>query len=194
MEASTNTGSSQNRRSIRSVLIHRPMQREFTLITVIILMFSMVLVAFLIRHTLNETISNNVSSFGKIGAYNVLSDVSFDLTVRVILVMFITIITIALFGVFFLHRVAGPVYRFHQLFLKINQDEIPQDVHLRRKDFFKELAVELNLLFKLLRKRKTAIQQINGIIAQVSGQEAPEETRKKLEEIRQILKVSKDSS
>ncbi|MBI4388244.1 MAG: hypothetical protein HY582_04315 [Candidatus Omnitrophica bacterium] len=194
MEASTNTGSSQNRRSIRSILIHRPMQREFTLITVIILMFSMVLVAFLIRHTLNETISNNVSSFGKIGAYNVLSDVSFDLTVRVILVMFITIITIALFGVFFLHRVAGPVYRFHQLFLKINQDEIPQDVHLRRKDFFKELAIELNLLFKLLRKRKTAIQQINGIVTQVSGQEAPEEIRKKLEEIRQILKGSKDSS
>ena len=191
MEPSSQGKPSQDRRSLKSVIIHRPMQREFTLITITILMFSMVAVAFLIQHTLRETINDNIAGFGKIGAYNALSDVSFELTVRVTLVLFVTIITVALFGIFFLHRVAGPVYRFHQLFLRINRDEIPQDVFLRRKDFFKELAIELNLLFKLLRKRKTAIQQIEKLLNSVSNQDRPEELQKKVQEIRHIIESSK---
>ena len=190
----TTSNQVQNRRSVRNIIIHRPMQREFTLITIAIMMMSAVFVNFLIQHTLNEVVSNNISGFGKIGAYNVLSDASFELITRVTLVMFVTIIAVGLFGVFFLHRVAGPVYRFHQLFLRINQNEIPQDVSLRQKDFFKEVAVELNYLFKLLRLRKEAITQVEGILATISEKAKPAEVRQKIQEIRGIIQRAHSGS
>ncbi len=183
-----------NRRSVRNIIIHRPMQREFTMITIAIMMLSAVFVNFLIQHTLEEVISNNVSGFGRIGAYNVLSDASFELIVRVTLVMFVTILSVGLFGVFFLHRVAGPVYRFHQLFRHLNQNEIPQDFSLRQKDFFKESAAELNLLFKVLRKRKAAISQVEGILTTISEKAEPQEVRNKIQEIRSIIKSSQNNS
>lgn len=190
MDSENQVKPTQDRRSIRNIIIHRPMQREFTLITITIMMFSAVFVNFLINSTLREIIEGSIGSFGRIGAYNVLSDASFELIVRVTLVMFVTIITVGLFGVFFLHRVAGPVYRFHQLFLRLNQSEIPPDVNLRRRDFFKEIAVELNLLFRTMRKRKTAIEQADKILASISEQDNPQDTRKKIEEARSIIRQS----
>ncbi len=177
----------QNRRSIRNIVVHRPMQREFTLITIAVMMLSAVAMNFLIHHTLQEIISENVSGFGKIGAYSVLSDASYELVVRITLVMFITIITVGIFGVFFLHRVAGPVYRFHQTFLRLKTNDIPRnDIKLRDKDFFKEVAGDLNEILKLLRKRKLTIEQIKEIVSSVSDQTKPEDIRHKLEEIRSI--------
>ena len=178
---------SQEQRSLRNVVVHRPMQREFTLITIAIMMFSAVAVSYMIHSTLQEIISENVSGYGKIGAYNVLSDASYELIVRVTLIMFVTIISIGIFGVFFLHRVAGPVYRFHQLVRKLGVNDIPaQDFHLRQKDFFKEVAAELNILLKALRQKKTTIDQIKALASSASSQTNPEEVRKKLEEIRTI--------
>lgn len=189
MENISNNAGIHDRRSLRNVIIHRPMQREFTIITIAILLVSVVLVNFLIQHTLEEVIAGNLSGFGRIGAYNVLSDASFELIVRVTLVMFVTIITVGLFGVFFLHRVAGPVYRFHQLFQRLNRNDIPQDVSLRRRDFFKELAVELNELFKLLRERRLEIEKVKEIVSSVSGCEDLNELRRKMNEIRSIMET-----
>ncbi len=177
----------QNRRSIRNIVVHRPMQREFTLITIAVMMLSAIAMNYLIKHTLQEIISENVSGYGKIGAYSVLSDASYELVVRITLVMFITIITVGIFGVFFLHRVAGPVYRFHQTFLRLKTNDIPRnDIKLRDRDFFKEVAGDLNEILKLLRKRKLTIEQIKEIASSVSDQEKPEDIRHKLEEIRSI--------
>ena len=193
MTQSSGARPAQDRRSIRSIIIHRPMQREFTIITIAILMLSMVFVNFLIKHTLEEIIAQNVTGFGRVGAYNVLSDASFELIVRVTLVMFVTIITVGLFGVFFLHRVAGPVYRFHQLFRRLGHNEIPQDVALRSKDFFKESANELNEVFRALRKRKDAIQRAEGILSTLSHADLRPEAKAKLDEIRSILRDSVSS-
>lgn len=186
--------SPQDRRSVRNIIIHRPMQREFTIITIAIMMISAVFVNFLIQHTLEDIITSNVSGFGRIGAYNILSDVSFELIVRVTLVMFVTIITVGIFGVFFLHRVAGPVYRFHQLFLRLNRNQIPGDFKLRERDFFKESATELNQLFKILRKRKDAIEHVGKVLESISDRAEPQEVREKIKEIRSIVKDSNFTS
>ena len=183
---------STNRRSVRNIIIHRPMQREFTIITIVIMMISAVFTNYLIQNTLEEIISNNVTGFGKIGAYNVLSDASFELIVRVTLVMFVTIITVGIFGVFFLHRVAGPVYRFHQFFQRFNRDgEIPSEFSLRNKDFFKESAAELNAVFKVLRKRKDIMGQVEKVVSNISEKADSQELKSKLSQIKAILDENK---
>ncbi len=180
-----------DRRSVRNIIIHKPMQQQFTLITIAIMMFSACGVSFVIHSTLHETIADSVGRIGGIGAYTILSDVSYDLIVRVVLVFFATIIAVGLFGIFFLHRVAGPAYRFHQLFKSLSRDQIPSDVTLREKDFFKEIAVELNMVFKSLRKRQQAIEQVETIISSMSSAQLPPETKQKVEQLRSILQELK---
>ena len=76
----------------------------------------------------------------------------------------------------------------------MNRDEIPQDVALRRRDFFKESAAELNLLFKLLRKRKEAIKQVESVLVTISDKEDPAETSRKIQQIRSIIQGSQAGS
>ena len=186
--------SGSNRRSVKSIIIHRPMQKQFTLITIAIMMFSAVVINFLIHYTLREAIMDSVGRLGRIGDYNMLSDVSFMLNVRVTLILFVTIIAVGMFGIFFLHRVAGPAYRFHQLFKRLSQNEIPGEFKLREKDFFKELAAELNVVFKMLHNRKKAMSQLDSILSTIPDQGLPPEARQKIGEIKGILQTIKQSA
>lgn len=83
-----------------------------------------------------------------------MSDVRYDLIVRVSLVLFVTILVIAIFGIFFLHRIAGPVYRFRRVLHRIAEGEIPDEVKLREGDFFTETADDLNRVLRMLRERR----------------------------------------
>ncbi len=180
-----------DRRSIRNVLVNRPMQREFTLITIAIMMFSAVLISFIIHLTLQEQVAESVGKLGRIGVANILYDVSYELIVRITLVLFLTIIAVGTFGIFFLHRVAGPAYRFHQLFKRLRRDDIPRNVKLRQNDFFKEIAEELNVIFDVLRKRKDTVESVERLLASVSEQDLSQETRGKIGEAKSLIQSLK---
>lgn len=152
----------QYKRKLSSVLIHKPIQREFILVVISLLIISALTVAFVIHSTIREALMGGGYRFGKISAYEVMSEVSYDLIFRVSLVLFVTVMAIAVFGVFFLHRVAGPVYRFRSILRRICQGEIPQAGRLREGDFFIETMDDLNRVLQLLRERHeklTVLQQ-----------------------------------
>ncbi|MBI4116095.1 MAG: methyl-accepting chemotaxis protein [Candidatus Omnitrophica bacterium] len=144
----------QYKRRLRSVLIHKPMQREFTLVVISLLIISALTVGFVIHSTINQAMMGGGYRFGRISAYEVMSDVRYDLIVRVSLVLFVTILVIAIFGIFFLHRIAGPVYRFRRVLHRIAEGEIPDEVKLREGDFFTETADDLNRVLRMLRERR----------------------------------------
>ena len=58
--------------------------------------------------------------------------------------LFITLIVLGAFGIFFLHRIAGPVYRFRQVLRRLNENEVPKPIKLREGDFFTEVVSEFN--------------------------------------------------
>lgn len=144
----------QYKRKLKSVLIHKPMQREFTLVVISLLIVSALSVAFVIHYTVNQAMLGGGYRFGKISPYEVMSEVSYDLVTRVSAILFITMLVIALFGVFFLHRIAGPVYRFQGVLRRISRGEFPEDVRLREGDYFTETADDLNRVLKMLRERR----------------------------------------
>jgi len=144
------------KRRARNILIHKPMQKEFSLVLIALLMVSSLAVGFVIHSTIREAVFGTGYRFGKISPAEVFSDVSYLLIMRVSCVLFVTLIIIGFFGVFFLHRVAGPVYRFRQTFLKLNRDEIPPTIRLREGDFFEETAQEINKYLDKLRNSKGA--------------------------------------
>lgn len=165
------------RRRVRNILIHKPMQREFTFVMISLLMVSTLAVGFVIHQTIREAAFGGGFQFGKINPYDILSEVSYQLIMRVSAVLFLTLIIIGVFGVFFLHRVAGPVYRFRQIFMRINDGEFPKFVRLREGDFFSETASEINQLVNKLRfdyeRDRAAKQQLQQIIEKAKSSGAP---------------------
>ena len=154
------------KRRLRSVLIHKPMQREFTLVVLSLMIVSSLTIAFVIHFTIHQALLGGGYRFGKISAYEVMSEVRYDLIARVSLVLFVTIIVIGFFGVFFLHRIAGPVYRFRRVLRSVAEGEIPGEFQLREGDFFRETAEELNRLLQLLRQRRELIEGLEAKLAE----------------------------
>jgi len=148
------------KRRLRSVFIHKPMQREFTLVVLSLMIVSSLTIASAIHFTIHQALTGGEYRFGKISAYEVMSEVRYDLIARVSLVLFVTIILIGLFGIFFLHRIAGPVYRFRRTLQQVSKGEVPEEVRLREGDFFVETAEDLNHLLQFLRERRERIQNL----------------------------------
>ena len=180
-------GARPYKRRVRNILIHKPMQREFTFVIVTLLMVSSLAITFIIHRTITGAISEGGFRFGRVTPYEVLSDVSYALIVRVASVLFVTLIIIGIFGIFFLHRVAGPVYRFRQVFLKINKGEIPQLIKLREGDFFVETADEINRHLKHLQVEKEKKQIMKEKLDQILSSNPPEGISKSSRELKNLL-------
>lgn len=175
------------KRRLSSVLIHKPMQREFTFVVISLLIISALTVGFVIHVTIREAMMGGGYRFGKISPYEVMSEVSYDLIVRVSLVLFITIFAIAIFGIFFLHRIAGPVYRFRHILRKVAQGEIPNEFRLREGDYFTETAEDLNHVLQLLNQRRKQIEALQARIEQAMSQPPSTAVNSLLEELKSSL-------
>lgn len=157
------------KRRVRNILIHKPMQREFTFVMISLLMISTLAVGFVIHETIRDAAFGGGFQFGKINPYEILSEVSYQLILRVSAILFVTLLVLGVFGVFFLHRVAGPVYRFRQVFIRINEGKFPKFIRLREGDFFSETASEINRLVTKLRfdfeKLEKAKELVSGMMS-----------------------------
>ncbi len=185
-QAASATGKPVYRRKIKNILIHKPMQREFSLVLIGLLMVSTLAVGYIIHSTIREMAFNGYH-FGKVSPYAVLSDISYQLVVRVSGVLFVTLVVIAFYGVFFLHRVAGPVYRFRQTFLKINDGEIPHPVKLREGDYFGETASEINRLIERLKFEKDKCKRMKEQITRILGNHPSGDINAAAQEIKKLL-------
>ncbi len=163
-------GRPKYKRSVRNILIHKPMQREFSLMLIALLMVSTFAIGWVIHHTIHEAAFGGEGyRFGKVSPYEVLSDVSYQLLIRVSSILFLTLIVIAVFGIFFLHRVAGPVYRFRLTFLRMNDGNIPHPIKLREGDFFVETADEINRFIRKMQFESDKQKKLKDKVAQLSG-------------------------
>jgi len=175
------------KRRVRNLIIHRPIQREFTFVLVALLIVSSLAIGFVIHDTLREASMGGGLQFGKINPYEVLSSVRYQLILRVTAILFVTVIIIGLFSVFFLHRVAGPVHRFRHIFMHVNDGGEPVLINLREGDFFQETAVEINRLMESLkgdRGKRTAIRKKTD---QILNAKPSKEIEKSAREIKEIL-------
>jgi len=175
------------KRQLRSVLVHKPMQREFTLVVISLLIISALTIGFVIHYTIRDAMMGGGFRFGKISPYEVMSDVAYDLITRVTLVLFVTIFIIVLFGVFFLHRIAGPVYRFRSVVRQITKGEVPGEFRLREGDYFTETADDLNVLIRAVKQRSQSIESLRKKLDDVIQRHATASVRSDLEELKRVV-------
>jgi sensor histidine kinase YesM len=178
---------SSYKRKLRSVLIHKPMQREFTLVVISLLIISALAVGFVIHYTIREAMMGGGYRFGKISPYEVMSEVSYDLIVRVSTVLFVTLLIIAIFGIFFLHRIAGPVYRFRGVLRRIIKGEIPQEFKLRDGDYFTETAEDLNHLLQMLNEKRLGVENLQRRLSELLQKNPSSPLSRELSEIKETV-------
>ena len=117
----------------------------------------------------------------------ILSEVSYQIIIRVTLILILTLIIIGAYGVIFLHRVAGPVYRFRQTLLKVNRGEMPNDIKLREGDFFHDMAHDINVILKRFRLEQEKIVDLKGKIADFQRTAPSDEIRQKADAMKTVI-------
>lgn len=78
---------------------------------------------------------------------------AFDLyLIPVLAVSFLNLIVITVFGIFFSHRMAGPIHRIRNTLAEFNEMHSADPITLRKKDFFQDLASLINRSLELKKK------------------------------------------
>ena len=175
------------KRQVKNLIIHRPMQREFSFMLIALFMVASAAVAWVIHQTIRDAAFGGAFTFGKINPSEILYDVSYSIIIRVTLVLILTLIIIGAYGVVFLHRVAGPVYRFRQTLLKVNRGEMPQDIKLREGDFFHDMAHDINIILRRLRTEQDKISELKVKISDFQRNAPTEDVRRKADEMKEVL-------
>ena len=175
------------KRRARNILIHKPMQLEFSFVLIALLMVSTLAVAFVIHSTVREMAFGGGYHFGKVSPYEMLSELSYQLVIRVSSILLITLGVIATFGIFFLHRVAGPVYRFRRIFMQLNEGEVPREIRLREGDFFSETASEINIFLKKIRSEKEKSDEMKQKVEQILAGHPAEPLARMARELKTLL-------
>ncbi len=84
----------------------------------------------------------------------------------VIFVTLFEIVLIVLLGLFFSHRIAGPLYAMRQKLKEMAKGRIPTTVRLRKNDLLQTFADEMNEVLSTLSHRRaeveTALNEINA--------------------------------
>ena len=175
------------KRQVKNLIIHRPMQREFSFMLIALFMVASAAVAWVIHQTIRDAAFGGGFYFGKVNPVEILSEVSYSIIIRVTLVLILTLVIIGAYGVVFLHRVAGPVYRFRQTLLKVNRGEMPNDIKLREGDFFHDMAHDINIILRRLRAEQEKISEMKVRVTEIQKNAPSEDVRRKADEMKTVL-------
>ncbi len=182
------------RRQVRNIIIHKPIQREFMFVVIILFMISMLAVGFIIHYTIREAAFGGGFRFGKINPYEVLSDVSYQLILWVSCILFATLLVIGSFGIFFLHRIAGPVYRFRLTLRRVNHGQAAVPIRLREGDYFTEVAGELNTLIQRVQEQRVKITQVEDALDHMTRIQDPQILQRNVLELKASLQKSREAA
>lgn len=187
--------SKAEKRSVKNILINKPLQREFTIVIIGVMMAAAFFVGVLIRIVILDLTQGVPNTISRYNFEQMMADASAQLIGGSVVIIFIAVIATGFLGVFFLHRVAGPVYRFGQILKRIARGEVPDEIQLRPRDFFKETAEDINHVIKFLKKRDNAIQQVNDSVNEIELDKLPHDVQDRLRHIRSTVnQISKSSS
>ncbi len=174
------------KRQMRNIIIHRPMQREFSFMLIALFMVASAAIAWIIHQTIRDAAFGGGLQFGKINPFQILSEVSHQVIMRVTLVLIATLMIIGGYGVAFLHRVAGPVFRIRQTLLKLNRGEAVPEIKLRESDFFHEMAHDLNVLIKHSRLTQEKLSEMKNGLNELSRSVPSDDVRGKVQHLKEL--------
>ena len=123
----------------------------FMILEFVLLMAAMVYLLYLIFNTI-DGVAKTMAHANQVTMEPFFDKINFLLLVRVTILFCVAFLINVVLGLFFLHRVTGPLVRFRSVLTQIGNGSVPNmDVVLRRGDFPTELAQALTLALKRIR-------------------------------------------
>ncbi|OGW80157.1 MAG: hypothetical protein A3G33_08915 [Omnitrophica bacterium RIFCSPLOWO2_12_FULL_44_17] len=149
----------QKRRRTLGLKIVTAAQKYFVLLEFFLLMCTMVYLLYLIFGTISDStqqlIPNDHPEFA-----DVMDRLRYLLLVRISILFVVVFLVNVLLGLFYLHRLIGPLVRIRSVLSQIADGNIPSaDVHLRKGDFPTDLAKELSRALTRIREMKNEPKQ-----------------------------------
>lgn len=141
----------KNRRRTFGLNWNKKPQQYFILLEFVLMVLTLIYLLYLIFGTMDQAMKE--ISFPNQAEWNVLfEEISFSLLFR-ISGLFAVVFVIHIFcGLFFLHRLTGPMIRARDMLAQIADGKIPQaDVTLRKGDFPTDLAYEFSRALRRIR-------------------------------------------
>jgi methyl-accepting chemotaxis protein len=84
------------------------------------------------------------------------------------------VMNVVLMGIYFSHKIAGPMYRFEWGLERIAEGDLTLEIRTRRGDAFKDFEAALNKTIKTLhqfvKEDQQIIQEIDGIVKELENQ------------------------
>jgi len=129
----------------KNYLINKPLQFAYAGITVWLLLIAIILIGTFTYYITLNTILNQLQVKNQlVDAYKTVSTINLILIKRVGILLILVILFALILEIFFLHRIAGPIYRIEKTLNDIAEGKKVQPIKLRKKDFFKSLAASVN--------------------------------------------------
>jgi len=133
----------------KNYLINKPLQFIYSGITIYLLLIGIIVVGIATYYITLSTILAQLEAENQLlNAYAIISNINVILGKRLGVLLLSVMVFAFVLGVYYLHRIAGPVYRIEKALREISEGKEIDTVYLRKKDFFKSLAETLNNVIK----------------------------------------------
>ena len=157
----------------RNYLINKEFQLQFIALLVFAAMLASIqlIAAVLI---LDSNVEQEAASYGLTADPVVLSFIIIkhkEMLIQVFTFVGVTVVLLAAFGLYFSHRIAGPIYKINKFLTELTRDgNIDATLKLRKSDQFREVADTINLLLERLRgQREEQVVALNKLRDQLAG-------------------------
>ena len=148
----------------RNYLINKPLQFKFAFIAVWLMIVAALVAITIVYYTTWDLMLEEMGFSHSPPVHEMIARVNRSLAVRMSLAVTACVFVGLALAVLFLHRIAGPAYRIQRVLQEIARGESPGPVRLRRKDYLKDLAGDLDLVVDSLRQeRKMTLSAIEAI-------------------------------
>lgn len=103
--------------------------------------------------------------------------------------LIITLVLLTLHSVFFSHRIAGPLYRFHTVYKAVARGELTVRTGIRKRDFLQKEADALREMVDALRAKIGDVQASSGEVAAILTELERAATSGSTEDLRQAIET-----
>ena len=146
----------KNRRKWRNYLINPGFQLRLALVhTLFVVVVVVVLVAILLSPLYYE-----IQTTSELWSQYVLAQFMLNLMDRVAVVVLVIIVISVIYQIIFSHRLCGPFINMNHTFECLSKGDLTRKVFLRRKDFLKKEAENINGMVDALNKRVCTLKKV----------------------------------
>ncbi|OGW77663.1 MAG: hypothetical protein A3J52_03985 [Omnitrophica bacterium RIFCSPHIGHO2_02_FULL_49_9] len=139
-------------RRLLTLHVKSPAQQMFILLEFILLMATMIYLLYLIFATMDGVV-RALGNSEQVALSSVVDEINFLLLVRITILFAVVFAAHALFGLFYLQRLTGPLVRIKTILAQIAEGKIPeQESSLRKGDFPLEVYEALQRAIRQVHK------------------------------------------